>query len=108
MAKIITYNNPLTGDPDKCFCQMRFDDGARILISQSQQGIKIFSLFIGVIPRNILWHADYFNTFKHDLFLNGIETKVLLMDMYIERIRPMHLSSELLTHINGCEQRLHP
>lgn len=47
MSKVVTYSN----NPKGKFCQIKLDDGKRILISIAQPGIKIFKLgFFGTIP----------------------------------------------------------
>ena len=94
MAKIITYNSPLTGDPEKCFCQMKFDDGLRILISQSNEGIKIFKLSIGFIPTKILFQASFSELDKHKKFMEVETDSPLLLDSYVATIKPLKTSKE--------------
>lgn len=46
MSKIVTYSNKPTGK----YCQIKLDDGNRILISISKTGIKVYKLLFGFIP----------------------------------------------------------
>lgn len=94
MAKIITYNSPLSGNPNQCYCQMKFDDGLRILISQSSEGIKIFKLIIGTIPTKILFQANLSERDKHQKFLATETDSTLLLDSYIETIKPIKTSKQ--------------
>lgn len=102
MATIITYNTPECGDPNRCFCQMKFDDNYRILISQSRDGLKIFRLLFGFIPITILFKANYYDDVKkHNKFISSnVESKYLL-DHYVETIGKIRLSKEFLSFINN-------
>ena len=94
MAEIITYNNPNTGNPNQCFCQMKFEDGLRILISQSREGIKIFKLSFGVIPRKILFQAGFFEIQKHEKFIQNQSKRSLLLDYYVDTIKQIKNSKQ--------------
>jgi len=102
MAKIITYNSPLTGKPNQCFCHMKFDDGLRILISQSREGIKIFKLFFGFMPRKILYQAGFFEIQKHDKFMQTQINSPLALDHYVETIKQIKNSKDFYNFINVC------
>lgn len=54
MGKIITYKRSPTGK----FCQIKLDDGSRILISIAQTGVKICKLKWGVIPVNTVFEIS--------------------------------------------------
>jgi len=99
MAEIITYNNPLTGNPNQCFCQMKFDDDLRILISQSNEGIKIYELLSGSIPTKILFQAGFSERDKHKKFINVNVESTLLLDYYVETIKPMKNSKQFYDFI---------
>lgn len=101
MAKIITYNNPTTGKPNQCYCQMKFDDGLKILISQSNEGIKIYKLFIGSIPTKILFQANFSERDKHKIFLEAKTDSSLLLDSYVETIKPLKTSKHFFDLINN-------
>ncbi len=101
MAKIITYNSPLTGKPNQCFCQMKFDDGLKILISQSSEGIKIFKLLIGSIPTKILFEASLSERDKHKKFLECETDSPLLLDSYVETIKQIKTSNQLFDLLNN-------
>jgi hypothetical protein len=100
MAKIITYNSPLTGNPNQCFCQFKFEDGVKILISQSNKGIKIFKLLFGLIPTKILYNASFLEHEKHKKFLDCHTDSPLLLDSYVETIKPLKTSKQLFELIN--------
>ena len=101
MAKIITYNSPLTGKPNQCFCQMKFDDGLRILVSQSRKGIKIFKLLFGLIPRKVLYQASFFEIQKHDKFMQTQIDSQLALDHYVETIKAIKTSKQFFDFINS-------
>lgn len=94
MAEIITYNNPLTGNPNQCFCQMKFDDGLRILISQSREGLKIFKLLFGFYPIKILFQASFYEYDKHDKFMKTQTDSRLALDHYVETIKTIKTSKQ--------------
>lgn len=94
MAEIVTYNNPLTGNLNQCFCQMKFDDGLRILISQSRDGIKIFKLLFGFIPIKTLFQASLVEFQKHEKFMKKEIISSLLIDSYVETIKPIDSKKE--------------
>lgn len=58
MGSVVTYKN----DGDKCFCQIKFESGERVLISiagRPQPSIKVMRLtFAGMFPRNTVWELD--------------------------------------------------
>lgn len=101
MAEIITYNDPLTGNPNQCFCQMKFEDGMKILISQSKGGIKIIKLLFGFIPKKILYKAHFTEQEKHDKFMQTQIESMLLLDHYVETIKNIKSSKELINFINN-------
>ncbi|GIK21428.1 MAG: hypothetical protein BroJett005_08420 [Ignavibacteriota bacterium] len=101
MAKIITYKSPLTGNSNQCFCQMKFDDGLKILISQSREGIKIFRLFIGSIPTKTLFQANFSERDKHKIFLEAKTDSSLLLDSYVETIKSLKTSKQFFDLINN-------
>lgn len=99
MATIIAYNNPLEGKSNQCFCQLRFEDGVRILISQSREGIKIFRLFLGFLPIKRLFEAGFTEIAKHEKIIGSEYSKPLLMDCYVEKIKLLnryHLFLQLI------------
>lgn len=100
MAEIITYNNPSVGNSNKCYCQMKFDDGVRILISQSNNGITIYKLFYGIIPFKKLFQASFIERDKHKLFINTNSESPLLLDSYVETIKSLNNSKQLLKLLN--------
>lgn len=52
MSKIITYKRDNTGK----FCQIKLDDGNRILISVAQPGIRVYKLkWMGAIPSETIF-----------------------------------------------------
>ncbi len=61
MSKIITYKNSPAGK----FCQIKLDDGNRILISIAQPGIKVYKLMLfGSMPSGTIFEistADLFS-----------------------------------------------
>lgn len=97
MAEIITYNNPLEGNPNQCFCQMRFDDGLRILISQSREGIKIIKLLFGFIPIKKLFEASFGEILKHEKIIGEEYSSPLLMDCYVNVFKEIKSSKQLYT-----------
>ena len=90
MAEIITYNNPLEGNPNQCFCQLKFDDGEKILISQSNNGIKIIKLLFSFIPIKTLFEAGFSEIAKHEKIIGNEYSHPLLMDCYVEKIKPIN------------------
>jgi hypothetical protein len=59
MSKIVTKN-----DNYQSFCQIKLDDGNRILISVAQTGIKVMKLkWAGMVPS-----GDIFDISTYDLF----------------------------------------
>jgi hypothetical protein len=58
MGSVVTYKN----DGSKCFCQIKFESGERVLISiagRPQPSIKVMRLaFAGMFPRNTVWELD--------------------------------------------------
>ena len=79
---------------------MKFDDGLRILISQSGEGIKIFKLLIGSIPTEILFQASFSERDKHKKFLEVETDGALLLDSYVETIKPMRNSKQFFEFID--------
>lgn len=60
MSKIITYKNDSSGK----YCQIKFDDGNRILISLAQPGVRVYKLkWGGLIPGETI-----FDISTEDLF----------------------------------------
>lgn len=60
MSEIITYSNSPTGK----YCQIKLDDGNRILISIAQTGIKVMKMkWGGILPA-----GDIFDISTQDLF----------------------------------------
>jgi hypothetical protein len=52
MGEIVTYKN----GPEGVFCQIKFTNGERILISIAQPGIQIYKLgFKGLFPTSAIW-----------------------------------------------------
>lgn len=80
---------------------MKFDDGLKILISQSNKGIKIFKLFIGSIPSKILFQAKFSERNKHKKFLEAETDSSLLLDSYVETIKPLRTSKDFFDLINN-------
>jgi hypothetical protein len=58
MASIVTYKN----DGSRCFCQLRFESGERVLISiagHPHPSIKILRVALGgLLPRETIWELD--------------------------------------------------
>lgn len=53
MGEVVTYAN----DFKQKFCQVKFSDGNRILISIARDGIKILKMrFFGAIPANLIFN----------------------------------------------------
>lgn len=72
MSEIITYSDR---KPAGTFCQLKLDDGKRVLISFTQTEIAIIKLGLGgIIPRG--------NVFKHDIeeFLEFFSVRVEQVD----------------------------
>lgn len=60
MSEIITYKNSPTGK----YCQIKLDDGNRILISIAQTGVKVMKMkWGGMLPA-----GDIFDISTQDLF----------------------------------------
>ncbi|GIK60431.1 MAG: hypothetical protein HND39_12070 [Ignavibacteriota bacterium] len=100
MAEIIKYNNLSSGNPNQCFCQMKFDDGLKILVSQSKDGIKIFKLFIGFVPIKTLFQASFLEREKHKKFMDVNIDSSLLLDSYVETIKPILTSNKFYEFLN--------
>lgn len=95
MAEIITYNSPLEGNQNQCFCQMKFDDGLRILISQSHEGIKIIKLLFGFIPIKTLFTANFEDILKHEKIIGEEYSSPLLLDCYVNVFKEIKYSKQL-------------
>jgi len=58
MASVVTYKN----DGTRCFCQLKFESGERVLISiagQPYPSIKILRLALGgLLPRETIWELN--------------------------------------------------
>lgn len=100
MADIITYNSPLEGNPNQCFCQMKFDDGLRILISQSREGIKIIKLLFGFIPIKILFQASFVDILKHEKIIGAENSSPLLLNCYVNVIKEIKSSKQFYALLN--------
>lgn len=62
MSEIITYSNSPTGK----YCQIKFDDGKRILISLTQTEIKVFKMkFLGSIPSDTIFQITTLDLFSN-------------------------------------------
>ena len=69
MGKQITFQN----DPKAQFCQIKLEDGKRLLISVAEGCVKIFTLkLFGVIPNKTIYTNKVI-----DLFYSGYYNKVL-------------------------------
>ncbi|MDQ7816408.1 MAG: hypothetical protein RDU14_05235 [Melioribacteraceae bacterium] len=95
MADIVTYNSPLEGNPNQCFCQMKFDDGLRILISQSHEGIKIIKLLFGFIPIKTLFAASFEDILKHEKIIGEEYSSPLLLDCYVHVLKEIKSGKQL-------------
>jgi hypothetical protein len=57
MSEVVAYRN----DKYRCFCQIKFDSGERILISIAsipKPSIKIFKLIGGFLPIQTIWEFN--------------------------------------------------
>lgn len=107
MAKIIAYNNPIDGRPNQCFCQIRFETGERILISQTKYELKILKLFLGMIPTKVL--LNYSLGESIDIIQNELESEAVYpftMDYFKDKILPMASINEMLTFFDPITYRL--
>jgi hypothetical protein len=101
MAKIITYNSPLTGNPNQCFCQMKFNDGVRILISQTKDGVNITKLLFGIIPYKKIHQADFFEIANQNKFYLPNHSSPLALDHYVEIIKRMENFEDLIEYLKS-------
>lgn len=63
MSDIITYKN----DNYQSYCQIKLDDGNRILISIAQTGVKVMKLkWGGMIPAGDIFNISTQNLFSED------------------------------------------
>ena len=75
---------------------MKFDDGIRILISQSREGIKIVKLLFGFIPTKTIYSAGFLEIRKHEKIIGAEYSNPLLMDCYVEKFKPLNNFKDLL------------
>lgn len=62
MSEIITYSNSPSGK----YCQIKLDDGKRILISLTQTEIKIFKMkFLGSVPSDTIFEITTLDLFSN-------------------------------------------
>ena len=80
---------------------MKFEDGLKILISQSKEGMKIYKLILGSIPIQILFKANFLDREKHKKFMNVGSSSSLLLDSYVETIKPIKNSKQFYTFIDS-------
>lgn len=80
MSEIITYSNSPSGK----YCQIKFDDGKRILISLTQAEIKIFKMkFFGGIPSDTIFEITTLDLFskKYKKARERLTEKSMALDM---------------------------
>ncbi len=96
MTKIITYKS---GSSSK-YCQIKFNDGNRILISVAQTGIKISKLkWGGLIPSETVFEISTSDLFsdKYKFARENLTKKSLEFDM-------LDVFKEILLKVNSLDQ----
>ena len=70
MGKQITFRNDLKAQ----FCQIKLEDGKRILISVAEGYVKIFTLrFFGAIPNKTIYAGKVMKLFNSDYYQKIID-----------------------------------
>jgi len=80
MSEIITYSNSPSGK----YCQIKFDDGKRILISLTRSEIKIFKMkFFGGLPSDAIFEITTLDLFseKYKRARERLTEKSIALDM---------------------------
>jgi len=97
MSKIITYKNSSTGK----YCQIKFDDGNRILISLIQTEIKIFKLNWLSLPKETLFEISTLDLFsdKYKKAREKLTERSLAFDM-------LDVFKEILIECHSLEEAL--
>lgn len=104
MSKIVTYSNSPRGK----YCQIKFDDGNRILISIAQSGIKIFKLrFMGAIPAGTVFEISTDDLFseKYKVAREKL-TKVSLEPDFLDVFRDLLLPLKSLKEVRDTLNRI--
>lgn len=112
MTNVVTYAK----NQKRCFCQIRFDDGNRILISISgppNAAVKVWKMtFFGMIPTQTIWEysatmAGGFDNYIHGLHLMFPEVKHPLDDL---RDRLLGISSITMVrdYLQGIQNKAAP
>lgn len=102
MSEIITYKNSPSGK----YCQIKLDDGNRILISLAQTGIKVMKMkWGGVMPA-----GDIFDISTQDLFsekyrhsrekLTEISLELDMLDVFKDVLLPCRTLDEAKKVLN--------
>lgn len=102
MSKIITYKNGSSGK----YCQIKFDDGNRILISMAQVGARIYKLkWGGLIPGDIIFDisigdlfSDKYKPARDRLTEKSIELD--LLDVFKDILLPLKSLEEAKTELD--------
>lgn len=97
MGKIITYKNSPSGK----FCQIKYDDGNRILISLAQTGVKISKLkWVGLVPSETIldistpdMFSDKYKATREKL--NEVSLEPDLLDVFKDLLLPCNSLDEV-------------
>lgn len=102
MGKIITYKNSPSGK----FCQIKYEDGNRILISLAQTGIRISKLkWAGLVPSKIIFDisttdmvSDKYKATREKLTEVSLEPD--LLDVFKDLLLPCNSLGEVKNKLN--------
>lgn len=97
MSKIVTYKNSARGK----YCQIKLDDGNRILISIAQTGIKVYKLRLaGLIPSGTIFDISTSDLFSEKYKparekLTERSLKLDMLDVFKEILLPCRSLEEV-------------
>ncbi len=111
MSKVIAYKNT----EQHCFCQMKFDNRERILVSVAstpEHSIKVFKLIAGIFPLKTLWEYKATASAEKDahkelitLLLGRADNKAdHPLDAIITKLVPCRSCDEAVRILHRAEQ----
>lgn len=103
MSEIISYKNDSTG----AFCQIKYEDGNRILISSAQVGIAVHRLkWLGLVPAESLLNIStedlFSDNYKSALSkLTEISTAPNILDAFKDWLLPLKSIKEVKQELDS-------
>lgn len=72
MSEIITYQNDLSAQ----FCQIKLDDGKKILISVGNQKAVVYLLIFGFLPLKKMFEVEAFNLLTNSFYVKTLQKMI--------------------------------